>query len=304
MHAIHCAKWVVAQVNPQMPRTHGNGFLHINAIDYVVESNEPLSENHLKSNPAMSQLARNVANLVEDEACLQLGIGLMADTVCSNLLNHRNLSIHSEMIGDGVVDLIKNGVVTNKYKKVLPDVSVTSFAVGTRKLYDLLDDNLSVHFQRTPFTNDPYIISQNDKVTAINGAIEVDITGQVCADSVGTKLYSGIGGQMDFMRGAAMSQGGKAILALPSTTNSGESRIAVTLKKGAGVVTTRAHVHYVVTEHGVAYLWGKNLQQRASSLINIAHPNHQEALEKETTETYGWNKNWKIHWQLDKSPHM
>eukprot|EP01126_Amoeba_proteus_P044797 TRINITY_DN4999_c0_g2_i6.p1 TRINITY_DN4999_c0_g2~~TRINITY_DN4999_c0_g2_i6.p1 ORF type:complete len:265 (-),score=60.87 TRINITY_DN4999_c0_g2_i6:147-833(-) len=228
----------------------------------------------------------------------------MADTVCSNLLNHRNLSIHSEMIGDGVVDLIKNGVVTNKYKKVLPDVSVTSFAVGTRKLYDLLDDNLSVHFQRTPFTNDPYIISQNDKVTAINGAIEVDITGQVCADSVGTKLYSGIGGQMDFMRGAAMSQGGKAILALPSTTNSGESRIAVTLKKGAGVVTTRAHVHYVVTEHGVAYLWGKNLQQRASSLINIAHPNHQEALEKETTETYGWNKNWKIHWQLDKSPHM
>ena len=236
--------------------------------------------------PTEIKIGEHVAGLIEDGSTLQMGIGGIPDAVLRTLANHKNLGMHTEMCSDGVIDLYERGVINNKCKQIHPNKGVSSFALGTRKLYDFLDDNPAVHFLDIDYVNDPHVIRRNNKMVAINSAIEIDITGQVCADSIGTYQYSGVGGQMDFMRGAALSQGGKPIIALPSRTHKGVSRIVPFLKPGAGVVTTRAHMHYVVTEYGIAYLFGKNLRQRAKALINIAHPDDRENLEKACFERF------------------
>jgi acyl-CoA hydrolase len=227
-----------------------------------------------------------VASLIEDRSTLQMGIGSIPDAVLKSLSNHKDLGVHTEMCSDGIIDLFEKDVINNKYKQIHPNKTVTAFALGTRRLYDYVDDNPAFQFLDIDYVNDPHVIRRNDKMMAINSAIEIDITGQVCSDSIGTYQFSGVGGQMDFMRGAAVSKGGKPIIALPSRTTKGISRIVATLKPGAGVVTTRAHVHYVVTEYGIAYLFGKNLRQRAKALINIAHPDDREALEKACFERF------------------
>lgn len=285
--AIKCAKTVIAQVNPKMPRTLGDGIVHIDDFDAVVYAEQQLPEIVCGSNREIAhRIAAHVAELVDDGATLQMGIGAIPDAVLSSLTNHKSLGIHTEMFSDGVIPLIEKGIVTNEFKKKHKGKTVTSFLLGTRKLYDFVDDNPSVIALGIDYVNDTAVIRTNPKVTAINSAIEVDITGQVCSDSIGTYHYSGVGGQMDFMRGAALSEGGKPIIALPSTTAKGESRIVSLLKPGAGVVTTRAHAHYIVTEYGVAYLYGKNMRQRAKALIQIAHPNHRETLEKAAFERF------------------
>lgn len=280
--AVDVARIVIAQVNPRMPRTHGDGFIHVSRIHYLVESSVELPEiNYTKSvTPAVVQIGRNVASLIEDGATLQMGIGSIPDQVLNNLTNHRDLGIHTEMLSDGVIPLLENGTITNRLKKLNQGKSVTGFIAGTRKLYDYVNDNPSIRVMDISYVNDAYFIKQNPRATAINSAIEIDLTGQVCADSIGTYQYSGIGGQMDFIRGAALSEGGKPIIALPSVTSKGGSRIVPFLKDGAGVVTTRGHVHWVVTEFGIVDLFGKNLRQRATALINIAHPDHREQLER------------------------
>ncbi|HUN03897.1 MAG TPA: acetyl-CoA hydrolase/transferase C-terminal domain-containing protein, partial [Niabella sp.] len=217
---------------------------------------------------------------------LQMGIGTIPDAVFKSLANHKNLGIHSEMISDGIIQLYLDDVVNNRYKKIHPNKTVTSFAVGTEKLYKVVDDNPSFAFLDIDYVNNPHVIMRNDRVVAINSAIEVDITGQICADSIGTYHYSGIGGQMDFMYGASLSKAGKPITAITSRTRKGQPRIVPVLKPGAGVVTTRGHAHYVVTEYGVAYLHGKNMRQRAKALINISHPDDREALEKTCFERF------------------
>ncbi len=279
--AVEVAKKVIAQVNPRMPRTHGDGFIHTSKIDLIVESMIELPELNYadKVSPAVVQIGQHVASLVEDGATLQLGIGGIPDQVLKNLETHRNLGIHTEMFSDGIIPLIEKGVITNNCKKLNTGKSVTSFMAGTRKLYDFVDDNPSIRVMDISYVNDTSIIRQNPKATAINSAIEIDLTGQVCADSIGTYQYSGIGGQMDFVRGASLSQGGKPIIAIPSTTSRGATRIVPYLKEGAGVVTTRGHVHWVVTEHGIVDLYGKNLKQRAKALISIADPSHREQLD-------------------------
>jgi acyl-CoA hydrolase len=226
------------------------------------------------------------AELVEDGATLQMGIGSIPDAALASLTNHKELGVHTEMFSDGIIPLIEKGVITNQHKKKYRGKTVTSFLLGTRKLYDFVDDNPAVVALHIDYVNDTAVIRTNPKVTAINSAIEVDITGQVCSDSIGTYHYSGVGGQMDFVRGASLSEGGKPIIALPSITGKGVSRIASFLKQGAGVVTTRAHAHYIVTEYGIAYLYGKNMRQRAKALIEIAHPNHREALERAAFERF------------------
>ncbi|MES2382577.1 MAG: acetyl-CoA hydrolase/transferase C-terminal domain-containing protein [Bacteroidota bacterium] len=281
--AVASAKKIIAQVNPNMPRVHGNGFIHITQIDKMVWNDEPLYEvDYTKDiTPVVEQIGRNVAALVEDGATLQLGIGAIPDLVLRNLTNHKNLGIHTEMFSDGVLPLIESGVINNSMKTVKKGKVVTSFMAGTKKLYDFVNDNPLINGLEIDYVNDTDIIRKNDKATCINSAIEIDITGQVCADSIGTYQYSGIGGQMDFIRGASLSKGGKPIIALPSTTSKGISRIVSTLKNGAGVVTTRGHIHWVVTEYGAVNLFGKNLEQRALALINLAHPDHKEDLERE-----------------------
>lgn len=280
--AVDKAKYVIAQVNPRMPRTHGDGFIHISKIHALVEHESELPEINYaeKVTPAIEQIGRNVASLIEDGATLQMGIGSIPDQVLQNLSGHKNLGIHTEMLSDGIMPLLNAGVINNSQKKLNRGRSVTGFVAGTRALYDFIDDNPSVRVMDISYVNDTSIIRQNPKVTAINSAIEIDITGQVCADSIGTYQFSGIGGQMDFIRGASLSQNGKAIIALPSITSRGESRIVPFLKQGAGVVTTRGHVHWVVTEHGSVNLFGKNLKQRAKALISIADPRHRDQLEK------------------------
>lgn len=280
--AVDEAKYVIAQVNPRMPRTHGDGFIDIKKINKLVwhESELPELDYSSKSNDVTVTIGRNVAALVEDGATLQMGIGAIPDQVLKNLTHHKNLGIHTEMFSDGIIPLIESGVINNRCKKINIGRSVTGFISGTRRLFDFVDDNPAIRVMDISYVNDPGIISQNPKVTAINSAIEVDLTGQVCADSIGTFQYSGIGGQMDFMRGASMSQGGKPIIAFPSVTSKGTSRIVPFLKEGAGVVTTRGHVHWVVTEYGAIDLFGKNLKQRAKALIELAHPDHRQALEK------------------------
>jgi acyl-CoA hydrolase len=282
--AVDVAKIIIAQVNPNMPRTHGDGFIHINEIDYLVSSATELPEldYSLQTGEVYERIGRHVASLIEDRATLQMGIGAIPDQVLKNLSGHKDLGVHTEMLSDGVIPLIESGVITNRYKKLNRGRSVTGFIAGTRRLYDFVNDNPTIRVMDISYVNDTSVIRRNPKATAINSAIEIDLTGQVCADSIGTYQYSGIGGQMDFIRGASLSEGGKAIIALPSVTTKGESRIVPFLKEGAGVVTTRGHVHWVITEHGIVDLFGKNLKQRAKALIELAHPNHRERLEKES----------------------
>jgi 4-hydroxybutyrate CoA-transferase len=287
--AVECAKYVIAQVNKNMPRTHGDGLIHVNALDVLVEEDAPLPElKPVKMTDAIRAIGKNVAALVEDGATLQMGIGAIPDSVLAELGDRQKLGIHTEMFAEGVMKLVEKGVITGEKKEIDRNKITVGFILGSRKLYDFVDDNPSVVFRDMQFVNDPNVIRQNPKVTAINSALEVDLTGQVCADSLGAKIYSGVGGQMDFMRGAALSHGGKPIIALPSITSAGASRIVPTLKRGAGVVTTRAHVHWVVTEWGAVNLFGKNLRQRFEALISIAHPNHRPWLEAEVARGF-WN---------------
>lgn len=280
--AVDSAKLTIAIVNPNVPRTQGDSMVHIKRIDCMVWHDEKLMtvDYGAKMTEVELQIGKNVAGLIDDRATLQLGIGTIPDAVLKSLHNHKDLGIHSEMISDGVIDLILDDVVTNKYKGIHLNKTITSFCVGTQRLYDFIDENPSLGFLDVQHVNFPRNIMANNNMHAINSAIEIDLTGQVCSDSIGTLQYSGIGGQMDFMRGAALSEGGKPILAIPSRTRKGIPRIVPLLKDGAGVVTTRGHIHYVVTEYGTAYLYGKNLGQRAKALIEIAHPDDREALEE------------------------
>lgn len=286
--ATKTAKKIIAQVNPNMPRTHGEGHIHISKFTAAIWDESPLPEVDYgsKVDDVSLQIGRNVAALIEDGATLQMGIGTIPDAVLQSLTNHKELGVHTEMFSDGLIPLIEKGIITNEHKKVRRGNIVTTFTMGTRKVYDFVNDNPNVVFMDVAFVNDTAVIRKNPKVAAINSALEIDLTGQVCADSIGTYQYSGIGGQMDFMRGASLSDGGKPIIALPSVTSKGISRITPFLKEGAGVVTTRGHVHYVVTEYGTVNLYGKNMEQRAKLLISIAHPNHREALEKAFYERF------------------
>ncbi len=286
--AIKTARHIIAQVNPNVPRTHGDSMIHASQIHAFVLAEDPLPEVLYGDNIGAEEqrIGMHIAALIEDGSTLQMGIGTIPDAVLKSLHNHKNLGVHTEMCSDGIIDLFEKDIINNSQKVIHPYKTVTGFAVGSRKLYDYVDDNPAFAFLDIDFVNDPHIISKNPKVVAINSAIEVDITGQVCADSIGARLYSGIGGQMDFIRGAALSQGCKPIIALTSRTKKGEPRIVPFLKQGAGVVTTRGHVHYIVTEYGVAYLYGKNLRQRAKALIDIAHPDDREMLEKACHERF------------------
>ena len=286
--AVVSAKYVIAQVNPQMPRTHGDALIHIRRFHALVEVNEALPEVDYSQRITETEerIGRFVAELVEDKATLQMGIGAIPDAVLRSLTNHKGLGIHTEMFSNGILPLIESGVITNEHKKILRGRIATAFIAGNRALYDYVNDNPLITMHGTDFVNDVTVIKSNNKVTAINSAIEIDLTGQVVSESIGTYQFSGVGGQMDFIRGAALSKGGKPIIALPSVTNKGVSRITPFLNPGGGVVTTRAHVHYVVTEYGVAYLYGKNLRQRAKALIEIAHPDHRERLMKEATSRF------------------
>jgi acyl-CoA hydrolase len=285
--AVQSARYVIAQVNPNMPRTHGDGVIHVNEIDALVEANDPLPEQVApEPNQAELKIGKYCAELIDDGATMQMGIGAIPNAVLKSLTNHKDLGVHTEMFSDGVIELVEKGVINGKNKKIHPGKIVSGFVMGSKKTYDFIDDNPVVAMLDIAYINDTAVIRRNPKVTAINSAVEVDLTGQVCADSIGTYHYSGVGGQMDFIRGASLSPGGKPIIALPSTTNKGISRIVPFLKQGAGVVTTRAHVHYVVTEYGVANLYGKNLCQRAKALTGIAHPDHREELEKAIHERF------------------
>jgi acyl-CoA hydrolase len=286
--AVDVAKIVIAQVNPHMPRVAGDGFVPFSIFDAAVWVEDPLPEVNYSdgANETTDKIGKLVSELVEDGATLQLGIGTIPDSVLKNLSNHKNLGLHTEMFSDGAIPLIKNGTINNSQKKKVNGYCVTSFLLGTRALYDFADDNPIIKSLAVDYINDPRILSQNPKVTAINSAIEIDLTGQVCSDSIGMYQYSGIGGQMDFIRGAALSEGGKPIIAIPSMTSKGISRIVPFLKQGAGVVTTRGHIHWVVTEYGAVNLFGMNMEQRAKELIRIAHPNHREGLEKEAFERF------------------
>lgn len=286
--AVNTATHIIAQVNPKVPRTHGDSLVHTKRFTSMVYHEEELPEVDYatKGGPDEVRIGKYIAEMIEDGSTLQMGIGVIPDAVLKSLNNHKNLGVHSEMCSDGIIDLFDHDIINNSQKKIHPYKTVTGFAVGTRRLYDYVDDNPAFVFLDIDYVNDPHVIRRNPKVVAINSAIEVDITGQVCADSIGTIQYSGIGGQMDFMRGSALSEGGKPIIALTSRTKNGISRIVPFLKQGAGVVTTRGHIHYVVTEYGIAYLFGKNLRQRAKSLIDIAHPDDRELLEKACFERF------------------
>ncbi|HET9747301.1 MAG TPA: acetyl-CoA hydrolase/transferase C-terminal domain-containing protein [Chitinophagaceae bacterium] len=286
--AVNTAKHIIALVNPNVPRTHGDGLVHSSRFDSLVYCEEPLYEMDFstKSTPADVKIGEYVAGLIEDRSTIQMGIGSIPDAVLRSLSTHKDLGVHTEMCSDGIIDLFEKDVVNNKYKQIHPNKVVTAFALGTKRLYNYVNDNPAFQFLDIDYVNDPHVIRRNHKMVAINSAIEIDITGQICADSIGTYQYSGVGGQMDFIRGSSLSEGGKPIIALPSRTGKGIPRIVTTLKPGAGVVTTRAHVHYVVTEYGVAYLFGKNLRQRAKALINIAHPDDREELERSCHERF------------------
>lgn len=279
--AIDNATTVIAQVNKNMPRTHGAGIIHYTEIDYFVEADDEIPTMHA-SEPSdiESKIGDYVAGLIEDRSTLQMGIGNIPNAVLSRLTNHKDLGLHTEMFSDGVIDLILSDVINGNYKKINRGRALTTFLMGSKRLYEYVDDNPFVEMRASNYTNNTSYIKQNPRMVAINSAIEVDVTGQVCADSIGSKMYSGVGGQMDFIRGASLSKGGKAIIALPSVTKKGISRIVPALKPGAGVVTTRAHVHYVVTEYGIANLFGKTIKQRVKALVDIAHPDHREEIDR------------------------
>ncbi|HET9910211.1 MAG TPA: acetyl-CoA hydrolase/transferase C-terminal domain-containing protein [Anaerolineales bacterium] len=287
--AAQYARIVIAEVNPQMPRTLGDSFIHVSKIHQIVPVHYPLPEVSMGEPTEVSKkIGSHVAGLIEDGSTLQMGIGAIPGGVLLHLRDKRHLGIHTELFSDGVIELYEAGVITNEKKTLHPGKMIAGFLLGTRRLYDFVDNNPVVELHPTEYVNDSYIIAQNERMVAINSAIEVDLTGQVCADSIGTRLYSGTGGQLDFIRGAARSKGGKPIIALPSITVTGSgkrfSRIVPTLKPGAGVVTTRNDVRYIVTEYGVADLYGKSLRQRARALIDIAHPEMQEELEYEASK--------------------
>lgn len=285
--AIRTAKKIIAQINPYVPRTHGTGIIHIDQIEYATEVNRPIHEHEAGIISDLEhKIGANVASLIENGATLQMGIGNIPNAVLDNLNNHKRLGIHTEMFSDGVLPLIESGVITGEEKVVKNGKIVSCFAVGSRKLYDFIDDNPICDFRDSGYTNDTARIRRNPKVTAINSAIEIDLTGQVCADTIGSYQFSGVGGQMDFIRGASLSDGGKPIFAMSSATKKGISKIVPFLKEGAGVTTTRAHIHHVATEYGVVNLYGKNLQQRSRALISIAHPDHQEVLERAAYERF------------------
>lgn len=279
--AIENAKIVIAQVNKNMPRTFGDGILHVSEINYLVEVDVPIFSHEVTPFSAEEEkIGEYVASLIDNKSTLQMGIGSIPNAALSKLKNHKDLGLHTEMFSDGVIDLIENDVINCNYKGVLRGRALATFLIGSKRLYDFVNDNPFIEMKESSMVNDTARIRKNPKMIAINSAIEVDVTGQVCADSIGGKMYSGVGGQMDFIRGASLSDGGKAIIALPSITKRGESRIVPYLKQGAGVVTTRSHVQYIITENGIANLYGKTLKQRVKEMVKIAHPNHQEAVEK------------------------
>ncbi|MBO9541362.1 acetyl-CoA hydrolase/transferase family protein [bacterium] len=278
--AVASARIVVAEINRRMPRTHGNSFVHLSEVDAFILTDRPLVAHEPPAiGPVERAIGERIAAAITDGSTLQLGIGGIPDAVLAALKDKHELGIHTEMFSDGVVDLVEAGVITNRFKAVHPGRLVTSFVNGTQRLFDFVDDNPSVEFHPCDYTNDTALIRRHEKMVAINSAIEIDLTGQVCADSMGTRIYSGIGGQMDFIRGAALSRGGMPIIALPSTARKGTvSRIAATLKPGAGVVTTRGHVHWVATEYGMVNLHGLSLRERGEALVSIAHPDFRPEL--------------------------
>ena len=286
--ATEVAKVIIAQINPNMPRTLGDCFIHVDKLTHCVEADVPIQElpqvdkdTSPEEQDVFRRIGKNIAELIEDGSTLQLGIGSIPDAVLSFLQHKKHLGLHTEMFSDGVVKLVEDGVITNEKKTLHPGKIVVSFTLGTRRLFDFIDNNPIIEFHPSNYVNDPFIVSKNDKMVAINSAIEVDLTGQVCADSIGKYFYSGFGGQVDFIRGAARSNGGKPIIALPSTAKRGTlSRIVPFLSEGAGVTTSRGDVHFVVTEFGVADLYGKTVRQRARALIDIAHPDFREDLER------------------------
>jgi 4-hydroxybutyrate CoA-transferase len=284
--AAETAKKVIAEINPRMPRALGDSFIHISKLTALVEVDYPLPELHgADPSPIQDAIGQHIANLIEDGSTLQTGIGGIPDAVLRYLGNKKNLGIHTELFSDGVIDLVNNGVINNEAKTLHPGKMVAGFVLGSQRLYDFIHDNPVVEMHPTEYVNDPFRIAQNDKMVAINSALEVDLTGQVCADSIGHKFYSGVGGQVDFIRGSARSKGGKPIIALPSTAkNDTLSRIVYQLLPGAGVVTSRNDVHYVVTEYGVATLHGKTIRERVKALIDIAHPKFREELEAKARE--------------------
>ena len=286
--AVNTAKAVIAQVNPNAPRTHGDGLIHASRFKSMVYCEDPMQEANFseKVGEVEHKVGHFVASLIEDRSTLQMGIGAIPDAVLKALSGHKDLGVHTEMFSDGIIDLFEKDVINNKYKSIHPNKAVTGFALGSKRLYDYVNDNPAFAFLDIDYVNDPHVIRRNPRVCAVNSAVEVDLSGQVCADSIGMYQFSGVGGQMDFMRGAALSQGGKPIIAITSRTAKGVPRIVPFLKQGAGVVTTRAHVHYIVTEFGIAYLYGKNLRQRAKALIDIAHPDDREMLERASVERF------------------
>ena len=286
------ASIIIAQVNNKMPRTLGDSFIHVSKIDYIVEVDEEINEltgSDINVNDEEKKIydliGKNVASLIEDESTLQLGIGAIPNSILPFLADKKDLGVHSELFSDGVIDLIEKGIITNEKKTLHPGKVIAGFVLGTKKIYDFIDNNPIFEFHSQEYVNDPFIIAKNDKMVAINSAIEVDITGQVCADSIGDRLYSGFGGQLDFIRGASRSKGGKPIIAIPSCTkNQNISRIVTKLKSGAGVVTTKGDVHFIVTEYGTAQLYGKTIRERVKALIDIAHPKFREELLKSAHE--------------------
>jgi len=285
--AVESAKTVIAQVNPRMPRTFGDGILHISEINYLVEVDKPIYGHGMEEISAQEdKIGGFVASLIEDESTLQMGIGSIPNAALTKLTNHKNLGLHTEMFSDGVIDLIEKNVINCNYKGINRGRALATFLIGSQRLYDFVHDNPFIEMRESSYVNDTANIRRNPKMVAINSAIEVDVTGQVCADSIGAHMYSGVGGQMDFIRGASLSEGGKAIIALPSVTKRGESRIVPSLKQGAGVVTTRSHVQYIITENGIADLYGKTLKQRAAEMVKIAHPDHQEWIERDYYNLY------------------
>jgi 4-hydroxybutyrate CoA-transferase len=278
--AAESAKTVIAEVNQQMPRTLGDSFIHVSKLDCIVPVDYPLPELAMGSegsSDVVEAIASHIAELIPDGATMQLGIGAIPDAVLKYLFEKKDLGIHTELFSDGIIDLVEAGVLTNARKTLHPGKIIAGFIIGTKRLYDWVDDNPLIELHPTEHVNDPFVIAQNDRMVAINSAIEVDLSGQVCADSIGPKLYSGVGGQLDFIYGASRSKEGVPIIALPSTAKR-FSRIVGMLKQGAGVVTSRNHVHYIVTEYGIADLYGKTIRQRAQALINIAHPDFREEL--------------------------
>jgi len=286
--AVECADTVIALINPNVPRTWGDAQISINMIDYFVQDDSPLyAHDPAPLSPIEIAIGKNVATLVEDGACLQMGIGGIPNAVLSQLGNHKDLGVHTEMFSDGILPLVEKGVVTGRLKNFDKGKMVASFLMGSKALYDFVDDNPMVAMMDVSHTNNVAVIRKLDHVTAINAALAIDLTGQVCADSIGIKHYSGVGGQIDFIRGAGYSKNGRPIIAMPSVTEKGMSKISPTLIEGSGVVSTRANIHWVATEHGVVNLYGKTMQERAKLLISIAHPKHREMLDKAAFERFG-----------------